>query len=263
MGLKQPKTFVQFEGMDDELRNGLWNVYTRRIVDAPQFDCDRFTRLLWEHFFKKPIDSRPIRHNGFSFDYRQVLKDVRDFFFGSSWNEVYEFLEFVLRASKGNSDLRKDMQYVLSRENSGYRLVDDQFVPISDEIELREVEQAASEKYASVAAHIRAAIDHLSDKTNPDYRNSIKESISAVESIAKVITGETKATLSDALKILEKRGTLHPALKEAFSKLYGYTSDADGIRHALVDEDKLTQADARYFLVVCSAFINLLKAQAN
>lgn len=80
--------------------------------------------------------------------------------------------------------------------------------------------------------------------------------------MAKIVANEPKATLGDALKALERNGKLHPALKEAFLKLYGYTSDAQGIRHALVDEANLSQADARYFLVVCSAFINLLKAQA-
>ena len=93
-----------------------------------------------------------------------------------------------------------------------------------------------------------------------NYRNSIKESISAVESIARVVSGRDKATLGDALKAI-KRGQLHPALKEGFLKLYGYTSDEQGIRHAMLDEPNLTAADARYFLVSCSSFVNYLKAQ--
>jgi hypothetical protein len=70
-----------------------------------------------------------------------------------------------------------------------------------------------------------------SDKHKPDARNSIKESISAVESTTKVIAQTPKATLEDALKVLDKQGDLHPCLKAAFSKLYGYTSDEGGIRH--------------------------------
>ena len=49
----------------------------------------------------------------------------------------------------------------------------------------------------------------MSDRQRPDYRNSIKESISAVESIAQQLSGNNKATLDDALKILEKKGKLH------------------------------------------------------
>ena len=57
-----------------------------------------------------------------------------------------------------------------------------------------------------------------------------------------------------------KKGTLHPALEKSFSSMYGYTSDADGIRHALMDDDNLTNADARFMLISCSAFINYVIA---
>ena len=72
------------------------------------------------------------------------------------------------------------------------------------------------------------------------------------------------ATLSDAVKRLEDGGlTLHPAFKEALSKLYGYTSDAEGIRHALHDEPNLDHADAVFMLVMCSGFMSYLLAKAN
>jgi len=34
--------------------------------------------------------------------------------------------------------------------------------------------------------------------------------------------------------------------------------DEDGIRHAMLEESTLTLADAKYFLVSCSAFITYL-----
>jgi hypothetical protein len=42
----------------------------------------------------------------------------------------------------------------------------------------------------------------MSDWDNPDYRNSIKESVSAVETAAKFVTGE--GTLGSALNKIEK-----------------------------------------------------------
>jgi len=100
----------------------------------------------------------------------------------------------------------------------------------------------------------------LSDKTNPDYRNSIKESISAVESLCRLISGSNEATLGDALKKIEKKNEfkMHSALKNAFSNLYGWTSDAQGIRHSLMDEPNLQFDDAKFMLVSCSAFIHYL-----
>ena len=103
----------------------------------------------------------------------------------------------------------------------------------------------------------------MSDRTNPNYRNSIKESISAVEALCKTVSGKEKAHLGEAIAFLEKKGSIHPALKRAFTSLYGYTSDADGIRHALMEESNLTGADARFMLISCSAFINYVIARIN
>ena len=62
------------------------------------------------------------------------------------------------------------------------------------------------------------------------------------------------------MKHLEDSGVkIHPALKGAFSKLYGYTSDASGVRHAgeLGGKDS-TFEEAKFMLVSCCAFVNYL-----
>jgi hypothetical protein len=113
----------------------------------------------------------------------------------------------------------------------------------------------------SVQEHLATALNYLSDRTAPDYRNSIKESVSAVESLCNLITGG-KESLGEALKKVETAVPIHPALKKGFSAIYGYTSDAGGIRHALLDQPNLNFEDAKFMLVSCSAFINYLLAKA-
>jgi len=64
---------------------------------------------------------------------------------------------------------------------------------------------------------------------------------------------------------LKKTGdgdALHPALREALEKLYGYAGDDDGIRHALSDKSDLDSHDAKFMLVACSAFVNYLRGRA-
>jgi hypothetical protein len=80
-----------------------------------------------------------------------------------------------------------------------------------------------------LAIHLERALTLLADRSQPDYRNSIKESISAVEAMARVVSNNPKATSAEALKVLERGGHLHSALKDGFAKLYGYTNDALGI----------------------------------
>lgn len=76
--------------------------------------------------------------------------------------------------------------------------------------------------------------------------------------MCQILTKNSKATLGDALKSLKDK--IHPAMKGAFEKLYGYTSDANGIRHANgLGEGDSTFEEAKYMLISCSAFVNYLK----
>lgn len=208
---------------------------------------------LWLHYFKAPIDT-------IDEYWEYCLEKLRDHFFAAKWFEVYDFVEFV--ADNGPSEGKRKFIEVansyLDRENSAYRFVHDRIVEITSAEEIEEVEAAldGGGRYAGVQTHLKAALALLSDRNNPDYRNSIKESISAVESLSKQLASSKGGTLGAVLKSLEKAKKLHPAMKSAFSSLYGYSSDADGIRHALLEESNLTKADARFMLVCCSAFIN-------
>ena len=51
-----------------------------------------------------------------------------------------------------------------------------------------------------------------------------------------MLSPEDSRTLTPALSALQRAGVLkHPALRSAFAKLYGYTSDEQGIRHPLLE----------------------------
>ena len=148
------------------------------------------------------------------------------------------------------------------RELSGYRFVSGRLTDITNAQELEMLETALTDsQFAGVDTHLQQALNLYAKREKPDYRNSIKESISAVESMAKIVSREPKATLGDALKVIEKNGLLHKSLKQGFLSLYGYTSAADGIRHAIMEKSELSSADARYFLLSCTSFVNYLKAQ--
>lgn len=150
------------------------------------------------------------------------------------------------------------------KEYVGYRFINGIIVPISDKNEVETIQETLNSKYRPVYEHISKANKLLADRDHPDFENSIKESISAVEAICEVLTGAkySEATLSKMLKKLEENGVvIHSALKSAFNSLYGYTSDANGIRHAGdIGGPASTFEEAKFMLVACSAFINYLTA---
>ena len=160
------------------------------------------------------------------------------------------------------SSFIKITNVILKRENAGYRIVDRHVIQITDENEIKTIEEAIQNKgpWSVPTEHLKKSSNKLFDRKEPDYSNSVKESISAVESACCIITGNKKATLGQALKIVEESHSLHTALKEAFQKLYGYTSDEGGIRHGSINMADVDFELAKYLLVTCSAFINYLKS---
>ena len=102
--------------------------------------------------------------------------------------------------------------------------------------------------------HLQQAAEHIHSRR---YAESVKDSILAVESVARVIDPMAEKTLGPALKSLEKGGVIrHAALKEAFSKLYGYTNDEQGIRHALLDKTSpsVDIDEAMFMFGACASF---------
>jgi len=91
-------------------------------------------------------------------------------------------------------------------------------------------------------------------------RNSIRESIAAVEAALRHLNGNPSATLTEGLAVFEdKHGPLHPSLRQGLAMLYAYTADESGVHHALIEETAgVTGDDARFMLVTCSAFTNYL-----
>ena len=214
---------------------------------------------LWNNFFKLPIDSIPTY-------WWQIHDKIREIYSSLEWYEVYDFIEFIANNypdPKINEEFIEECNKVLEEELSGYRFVGRKITPITAEEEISEIEQALKSPIDSIRIHVETALKLMSDRKSPDYRNSIKESISAVEALCKIIAKDEKATLGKALDIIESKIGLHKALKRAFDSLYGYTSTAEGIRHALLDEKvNLTFEDAKFMLVSCSAFINYLISKA-
>jgi hypothetical protein len=243
------------ESISAELRNTLWNA----IVHAIGFrEYEEVTQLLWIRLYKLPVDSRPCTYDYTGSSWADSWHAVRQRILEGKWYETYDHVEFF---AGYRPNLAPIFNKILEIEVAAYRVIGGLVCQITNESELAEVQSAMDhdDNFAPVGAHIKAAVQFLSDRTNPDYRNSIKESISAVESAAKIMTNEPNVELGKALGILETKGKINGALKKGFSAIYGWSSDQHGIRHGMMDESNLTQADAKLFLVMCSAFANYLK----
>jgi hypothetical protein len=275
IGKTSVRDSIQIESIDEKLENRLWNTIQINFFDeigvnfyqgvVKDSDLGYVFQAIWQEFFGNRADEIPINQLR-DISAREFVGYIKDWFFKSHWFEKYDFLEFLSKIDINYLRIKFDVKCnnSLKIEMSAYRLVDGFIVQITSEEEIVEIEEALfnSSKWEPVNIHLKTSIEYFSNRENPDYRNSVKESISAVESLCKIIVGNDNTTLAPALKIIEEKYKIHGALRSAFTALYGYTSDAGGIRHSLLEDDIIvTMEDAKFMLVSCSAFINYLKVK--
>lgn len=251
-----------------QLRNALCSCFDRlhTFIQA-NFGSERYYFNMQRHLWTKYLDKR-------EGDYAYG-KDVVILYLENSlhdWFEKFDIIEEALWFLKDHKplfyqgrplcfeQLKTDLNNEFERLNVGHRVVDDCISDIVTECERESVETAVDHSDNQVKEHLQNAIMLYSQRPEADYRNSIKESISAVESYCRKKTGEI--TLGKALKKLEDAGIMiHPRLKTAFEQLYAYTNNGDtGIRHALIEGGHVpSHGEALFMLVSCSALINYLE----
>jgi hypothetical protein len=200
------KRTIQFQSMNERLKNRLWNVAyqifwfdlkysqpTRSIHEG------RLLIRLGADFFALPEDDiQPRITNAYSQIKLLALK--------LDWARFYDLIEFIAddpgaNALAGKGALAKAWNEVLREEFSGYRFIGSQLAPITSDEEIAAVESvlAQSGPLAPVAIHMATALARLADRPEPDCRNSIKESICGVEAVCQILTGDSKASLGQAL----------------------------------------------------------------
>ena len=275
---------LQVQSMDDTLRNGLWNVVYQTYNDAGYHSnrVDNFGRTTsyrggsdpnrWLKGFCEKlmtnVTKEPLPNTGIQYSKRALLEGIRNLILTSPWYLVYDTVEFFPNnfptSVQVNNRFRVNVNGVLEQENAGYRFVGTQLARITAEVEIQAIEETQSlgGPFDLASMHIQKALQLLSHRESPDYPNSIKESITAVEAACRVVSGHPKVTLGIALDNIEDESA-HPALRAAFDKLYGWTSDASGIRHAMTGDWSVGFAEAQFMLVACSAFTNYLAGKSR
>lgn len=178
----------------------------------------------------------------------------------------YAYNKYHMGYMKNPKEYIKKLNDDFARLNYAYRIVDNQIVDIIAENEIMSIESAIENNDGAIKKHLSNAIELYAKRPNGDYRNSIKEAISAVEKWCRDKTSEKD--LRNALNKLSKKGiVIHKKLHSTFNLLYEYTNHEEtGIRHALMDDEEVytpTKDEAIYMIVACSAFINYLNSKIS
>lgn len=263
-GYTKVNNTIQVESLNANLRTDLWNFLYDHYFKSFLINYSESTllRTVYTDFLHQRVDCIPMN----------LCKRKQEFekiFYGSIWYYVYDFLEFLYDYFYKHPYVTQLKNFldaintILEKNNAGYRFIAGRIAPITDTNEINTIQSAIDNApYTEIQTHLSTALQFLSDKTAPDYRNSIKESISAVESFCRKITRES--TLDNALNKMTSKGLEIPqTLLQGLKKLYYFTNGRDGIRHALMDESHVGYAEAYFMLIACSSFINYLKIKQS
>lgn len=258
------------ECMPESVVNAINNTCANRLNCAFKLTYNNACHFLyeisirvWQFYFNKYI-----------YDYNDDENSVINYIYSDelNWHEKLSLLEEIVaqgyklpycdpEEKKAIDDFVNSINSEFERLNYAYRFIDNNIVEITSKEEIESIENALKIENNGIKTHISTALQFLS-QTTPDYRNSIKESISAVGVMCREIT--SKNTLGDALKYLESNGIRLPSQqKQGIVNIYNYANDSKtGIRHELLKEGyEAKYEDAIYMLVMCSAFINYIHAK--
>jgi hypothetical protein len=182
-----------------------------------------------------------------------------------SLGKLFDLVEFFVRHPNCSNTLKAELVEAFATARAAYRIIDSQVVAIGT------AEQGAAVVAAidtAEAIGASAARSHLiaagAELRNGNWPGSVRESIHAVESMARILAPGTDA-LGPALTILDKADHLHGSLRTAFLQLYGYTCNEEGVRHAKVfgDEAQVDEADALFMLGACASFVSYLISRTS
>lgn len=259
-GYTKPSEIIIREQITIEIQNAICSCYDRLRKNLNYNQYANIEEHLWTNFLNK-------REDDFWCDKGHFI--VATAFIEDRQNVWYKKLDLIEVTieylSNSNILIKQSFIHSLNSEfkrlNFAYRIVEGQIVEITSNEEIVTIEEALQKSPNNIRIHLNKALELYAKRPEGDYRNSIKESISAVEAYLREKTGEN--AFGTGLKKIESTGITIPTnLKNAFTQLYAYTNQPDtGIRHALMEENSNytpTENEAIFMLVTCSSFINYL-----
>lgn len=242
------------------LRARLWDAVLQRVDAEMRKEGLRHTLgSRWERVYREfAIKKQGRFSDGVAKQKDAFVTSLRPYFEKDDYVAVLGTVEWLVRNAKDDT-LSAAVASILEEERSAYRLVEGSIVPIASADEgkafMGAVEALSQPGMSGAKTHLLKAGSAL---TAGQFSDSVRESIHSVESVARSLTGE--GSLKEALAQLSKKHPLHPALKGGFNSIYGYTSDANGIRHPMVGDEatRVGEAEAVFMLGACASFVTFL-----
>lgn len=227
--------FFKYDLLDIYVQSGRLTAKKRKVTDVFQHlrkdnDESTLSAIVKETLRQMIYTRREIKHNA----WKQFPKEFPE-------------LELALRAD-------------------GYQVVAGELVtrfPSVIEATVQEVTLLLQQpEFKGADEQFRKALGHL-NATKPDYENCVKDAISTIESVARILGADNNLLLSAFVKDLANQKVIPKPLDQVFQKLYAYRGNEPGVAHGLVGESEVGVEEAEFILAASAASVIYLIKKRN
>jgi hypothetical protein len=252
---RRPRGGLVYDDVPDRVRDGVANVVHRGLLSTTT--ALLITGDIAEEAYYA-LDRRMPDRNWADADPLEGL------LYSTPWDEFCTICEVIYAQFRQKSTTAADtlsnrINVVFSRNYFGYEMRDGRIERVGARDQDAAIAQARGilrdPDLTGPDQQYQKAIGFYNRRPLPDCENCVKEAVSAVEGVARIVLNDHSLTLSRALQRLRRDKDVHPTLLQLLEKLYGYRSDAQGVGHALTGEKEVRLEEAEFVLSVSASAI--------
>jgi|WetSurMetagenome_2_1015567.scaffolds.fasta_scaffold151998_2 hypothetical protein len=201
------------------------------------------------------------------------------------WWQVYSFCERVYRhhisqgawveteddwkSTKSKAEMQvyfsDQLEDILAEENIAYQFVEGLFQRQGRAQTQKSIQRVGSvlgqARLSTVRTHYNKARNFFDMRPVPDVENCVKEALCALEACLEVLL-EKPASKDFAKTVQQLKGNearqIPPPIAEGMIKLHGYRGSGQGIAHAALEGNRVTELDAELTLSLVASYITYL-----
>ena len=185
------------------------------------------------------------------------------------WHQFYDICEtswaslpFEYWREKERNEFSEQVNALFREEQLGFEFRDGKVEKVGSGFIDSQIKEARyllkEQEFKGADTQFEKAIRALNVRPNPDVENCVKDAVSAIESVGRIIVNDEKALLSNIIKDLARKDVIPKPLDEAIQKIYAYRGDQPGVAHGLVGASKVTVDEAEFVLAMSAAAITYL-----
>jgi hypothetical protein len=171
-----------------------------------------------------------VRPDPNNWSHPNIWQEAEGLVYRAEWFEFYDFVESCAEAERSGHGLdgfETSINRLFEEEHVGWRLTNG-VLEVHGEDSLEDVlgtpeEELDQSGFAVAAKEFREARTDLSRRPEPDLSGAVQHAMAALESVARVFSGDSKLTLGQIIKAYPD--LLPSPVNDAAAKLWGFASE--------------------------------------